>query len=61
MVNSRTFITTITEAEVEEAALIWLESLGWRVAYGPDISRDGDFDECGSFRQHTHPHAILPP
>jgi hypothetical protein len=27
----------LTESTVEQAALAWLESLGWRVAHGPDI------------------------
>ena len=30
-------MTTLTEADVEQAALAWLESLGWRTAYGPDL------------------------
>ena len=29
-----------TESTVENAALSWLETLGWRVAYGPDIAPD---------------------
>ncbi len=33
-------MTTITEADVEEAALNWLASLGWQVAHGPDIAPD---------------------
>jgi len=28
----------LTESVVEQAALGWLESIGWRVAHGPDIS-----------------------
>ena len=28
----------ITESVVEDAALDWLESLGWSVAHGPDIA-----------------------
>ncbi|MCX8051234.1 MAG: type I restriction endonuclease subunit R [Chlorobi bacterium] len=28
----------LTESDVESAALAWLESLGWQVAHGPDIS-----------------------
>ena len=32
-------MTTITEAEVEHAALDWLSALGWAVAHGPDIAR----------------------
>ncbi len=27
-------MTTITEADVEQAALDWLSSLGWRVGHG---------------------------
>ncbi len=31
-------MTTLTEADVEQAALAWLKDLGWRVAHGPDIA-----------------------
>ena len=31
-------MTTLTEADVEHAALGWLAGLGWRVAHGPDIA-----------------------
>ena len=31
-------MTTITEAEVEQAALGWLAGLGWAVAHGPNIA-----------------------
>ena len=31
-------MTTLTEADVEEAALNWLSDLGWHVAHGPDIA-----------------------
>ena len=31
-------MTTITEADVEQAALDWLSALGWQVAHGPDIA-----------------------
>ena len=33
-------MTTITEADVEQAALDWLSDLGWRVALGPDGAPD---------------------
>ena len=33
-------MTTFTESTVEEAALAWLESLGWNIAHGPDIAPD---------------------
>ena len=35
-----TTVTTFTESTVEEAALAWLESLGWSIAHGPDIAPD---------------------
>ena len=31
-------MTTITEADVEQAALDWLRDIGWGVAHGPDIA-----------------------
>ena len=33
-------MTTLTEAVVEDAALAWLESLGWTIAHGPDIATE---------------------
>jgi SOS-response transcriptional repressor LexA len=33
-------VTAFTESVVEEAALAWLESIGWRIAHGPDIAPD---------------------
>ncbi len=33
-------MTGFTESTVEDAALAWLESLGWSVVYGPDIAPD---------------------
>ena len=33
-------MTTITESDVEEAALAWLAELGWQVAHGPEIAPD---------------------
>ena len=32
----------VTESVVEQAALAWLESLGWRVTYGLEIA-PGEF------------------
>jgi len=29
-----------TESVVEQAALAWLERIGWHVAHGPDIAPD---------------------
>ena len=31
-------MTTLTEADVERAALGWLAVQGWRVAHGPDVA-----------------------
>jgi len=28
----------LTESLVQQAALAWLEAIGWRVAHGPDIA-----------------------
>ena len=33
-------MTTLTEADVEQATLDWLAGLGWQVAHGPDIAPD---------------------
>ena len=33
-------MTALTESTVEDAALAWLESLGWSIAHGPDIAPD---------------------
>ena len=33
-------MTTLTEADVEQAALDWLAALGWQTAHGPDIALD---------------------
>ena len=33
-------MTTITESEVEAAALEWLEGVGWTIAHGPDMAPD---------------------
>ena len=43
-------MTTITEADVEKAALEWLSALGWGVAHGPDIAPgtpDAERDDYG--------------
>jgi hypothetical protein len=29
-----------TDSDVEQAALAWLEGVGWQVAHGPDIAPD---------------------
>ncbi|NLN91385.1 MAG: hypothetical protein GX134_14625 [candidate division WS1 bacterium] len=40
----------ITEADIEEMALGWFESLGYQVAHDPEIAPDGDRPERARFR-----------
>ena len=42
-------VVMMEEKDVEEACLAWLESLGWRVAYGPDIAPHAPGAERGSY------------
>ncbi len=42
-------MTTITESTVEDAALAWLESLGWNIVHGPDIAPDTPGAERGDY------------
>ena len=42
-------IPTITESHIEEAALEILDSLGYKILHGPDISPDGDNPERSSY------------
>ena len=44
-------MTTITEADVEQAALEWLAGLGWRVVHGPDIAPDTPNEERADYGQ----------
>ena len=41
---------SFTESVIEEAALTWLESLGWRVAFGPDLAPGGPSSEREDYR-----------
>ena len=41
----------VSEADVETTALSWLSSLGWQVAYGPDIAPDTPGAERTDFTQ----------
>ena len=38
-----------TESEVETAALEWLEGLGWRIAYGPEVAPDTPGEERADY------------
>ena len=42
-------MTTLTEADVEAAALEWLAALGWQIAHGPDISPGGPGEERADY------------
>src|SRR3972149_1028975 len=34
----REFLTRFTESDVEQAALGWLEALGWTIKHGPEVA-----------------------
>ena len=42
---------TITESDVEAAALGWLAGGGWRIAHGPDIAPDTPGAERADYGQ----------
>ena len=44
-------MTTITEADVEQAALDWLADVGWGVAHGLDIAPDAPGAERADYGQ----------
>ena len=44
-------MASFTESTVEDAALSWLETLGWRVAHGPDIAPDTPGAERSDYGQ----------
>ena len=44
-------MTTITEADVEQAALDWLSGLGWGVAHAPDIAPETPNAERAGYGQ----------
>ena len=44
-------MTSLTEADVEAAALDWLSGLGWRVAHGPDSAPDTANPERSDYGQ----------
>ena len=46
-------MSTLTEADVEQAALGWLSALGWQVAFGPDIAPDAPGAERDGYGQVT--------
>ena len=44
-------MTALTEADVEKAALEWLQTAGWTVAYGPEIAPDTPNAERSDYGQ----------
>ena len=44
-------MTTLTEADVEQAALDWLIGLGWQVAHGSDIAPETPHAERDDYEQ----------
>ena len=42
-------MTSITEADIERAALKWLEGLGWRVVHGVDVAPDAPAAERADY------------
>ena len=44
-------MTTLTEADVEAAALEWLAAIGWQVAHGADIAPDTPGAERADYGQ----------
>ena len=58
-------MTSFTESVVEDAALAWLESLGYEVLHGPDIAAGepdterNDPDYCDAMIEHLLHSALL--
>ena len=44
-------MTTLTEADIEQAVLDWLSGVGWQVAHGPDIAPDTSNAERDDYGQ----------
>ena len=44
-------MSKISENTLEQTTLDWLESLGWQIAFGPDISPDGPACERQDYDQ----------
>ena len=44
-------MTTLTEADVEQIALEWLNTIGWTVTHGPDIAPDASTHERSGYDQ----------
>ena len=42
-------MSPVTESTLEDAALEWIEGLGWDTAHGPDIGPDAASSERGGY------------
>ena len=49
---------TLTESELEDAALEWLEGLGWKLAHGPNIGPDATGAERADYSQVVLEHRL---
>ena len=49
--NGVFILTVLTEATVEDAALAWLENLGWTIAHGPGIAPGAATEERTDYGQ----------
>ena len=52
-------MTTLVEADVEQAALEWLSGLGWQVLHGPDIAPDGPNAERDDYGHRNRRHGFV--
>ena len=50
---------SFTESEVEDAALEWLEGLGWKVAHGPDIAPHAPGAERTDYSEVAPEHRLI--
>ena len=51
-------MTTLVEADVEQAALEWLSGLGWQILHGPDIAPETPDAERDDYRQVVLEHRL---
>ena len=51
-------MATFTKSEVEDAALVWLESLRWEVAHGPNITPHAASPKGSDYRQVVLEHRL---
>jgi type I restriction enzyme R subunit len=42
---------TFTESTIEQAAIDWLQELGYDYAFGPEIAFDGESPERGDYQE----------